>query len=294
MRAPRGPHNQASLPKGARAVAQWARGPPGGAVGARTALQAPGRRRAQPGRPGTFSSRSPYGPHGEPLPPLCTGERVSSGHRQPVRVRGQGRVPVPPSPRLGRERRTGARAARPEASGAGRPLRPERRREEGARGPPLSCPRAAGGGRRPTRAPWLPGPRGREAAAPGLGPPSELLEVSIQRGRRGWRGRRGEAGEKGRGPARRSSVPALCGVGAQVTDGRVGVQGGAPAPRRGFQGMRAAGGGRVGRGPWKRGVPRVAGGPARSGAECVWAWGWGRGAFYGPERTFVRAPLAGR
>ncbi|XP_054565304.1 basic salivary proline-rich protein 1-like [Eptesicus fuscus] len=44
-----------------------------------------------------------------------------------------------------------------EASGAGRPLRPERRREEGARGPPPSCPRAAGGGR--------PGPHG----FPGLG-----------------------------------------------------------------------------------------------------------------------------
>lgn len=67
----------------------------------------------------------------------------------------------------------------------------------------------------------------------------------------------------------------------------------APAPRSGAQGMRAAGGGRVGRGPGKRGS-RVWPEALRAREPCVCGVGWGRGAFCGPERTFVRAPRGGR
>lgn len=296
LRAPLGPTTKPPSRKarGRRAGAQWARGPPGGAVGARTALRAPGRGRAQPGRPGTFSSRSPCGPHAEPLAPLCTGQSVSRGHRQRVRC-AAGPVPVPPRPRLGRERRTGARAARP----GGERSRPPTAARAPARGGGARPPSFLPGGRRPTRTPWPPGPRGREAAAPGPGPPSERREVSTERGRRGRRGRPGRRGA-------RRTAPALCGAGGAGRRWPRGSARWAPAPRRGLRecarrrvrsAVDAGSAGRVwqearrarepsGCGAWGGGAGRSVG---RSGPLCARPVGGGRPA---PPRGTRRAGAA--
>lgn len=156
LRARLGPHNQASLPQGARAgrraVGTWAargccrgaHGPLGAGRGERGAGERSQAARelfppAPPAAP--TPSRSRLCAQGRAFP-AATGSPFGCAARAGSRYR----------PARGWAGRGGR-----EASGAGRPLRPERRREEGARGPPPSCPRAAGGGR--------PGPHG----FPGLG-----------------------------------------------------------------------------------------------------------------------------
>lgn len=312
--SPRGLHPDPTAkpppPKAGVGDAQWgARAARGRCWGAHDPPGARGRERAQPGRPGTFSSRSrsPAPPARRPLF-LCGGDRISPRHRRhqagpagcAARARSPRRpLPAPPgaAPARGWAPRGDWRARRRpgrEASRAGRPARgPSAGARRGRRGPPSFLP-----GRGPAGPP-RPDPHGR----PGLraaksqrrtqGPRvSAGAEVSTARQGAGAQGalpRGGGGGGGGRGRGRNGGgcgaeralgrevgvpgVIALCGVGG-ARGHRLAVWGaagwGRRAPRMGVFGkIRTAGWGRLSA-AWGR--------EERSEAACGWGLCVRRGA----------------